>query len=153
MNFICAEGDGMRLAVSRRFAFRRGGVTGKGWPPDGIKGKLTCFRHNPKFLIAVDRAVPDLPKGKHTQGPFPLFPTLDSTATFFAQLPKRITLFQYGACPVTGQAPLLPFDSISGAGHFTCEQRGWNKAMAMPVAKAKNRFVLAQKMVYSFIPK
>jgi hypothetical protein len=52
--------------------------------------------------------MPDMPKGKHARGPFPQFPTFDSTATFFAQLPKRITLFQYGACPVTGQAPLLP---------------------------------------------
>jgi hypothetical protein len=52
--------------------------------------------------------------------------------------------FQYDACPVTGQASIFAgLDSISRAGCCTGSRRGLNKAMGMPVASIKNRFVLA----------
>jgi hypothetical protein len=52
--------------------------------------------------------------------------------------------FRHNACPVTGQASIFAGpDSISRAGGCTGRRRGLNKAMGMPVAGIKNRFVLA----------
>jgi hypothetical protein len=59
----------------------------------------------------------------------------------------------FSICRLSCNGTSIPFagsDFIRDAGHCTCKRCGVNKAMAMPVANVKNRFVLARKMVYSF---
>ena len=58
VNLVRAEGDGMRFAVGQRSGLQRRGATGKGRLPGDSVCKTGCFHHNPKSLVAADRARP-----------------------------------------------------------------------------------------------
>jgi len=97
----------MRFAVGQRYGLRRRGATGKGRLPGGSVCKTVCFHHNPKSLVAADRARPGsgndirdvltalLLAGAVANAPEvrSRLPTLKATASFLAHLLKGNIIF------------------------------------------------------------